>query len=77
MPCLQELSPHTSPIFVSAFRLLPAGFALIAWADSSGKSQPKGWQAWLECTLFGLVDGTAFQVAQPLCAFAPMTTDAL
>lgn len=61
MVAMKELSPHTSPIFVSAFRLLPAGFALIAWAASSGRSQPKGWQAWLACTLFGLVDGTAFQ----------------
>lgn len=58
----QELAPHTSPIFVSAFRLLPAGVALVAWAAASGRQQPKGWQAWLACALFGLVDGTAFQV---------------
>ena len=61
---LQELAPHTSPIFVSAFRLLPAGVALVAWAAANGRQQPKGWQAWLACALFGLVDGTAFQVTQ-------------
>ena len=65
-PLLQELSPHTSPIFVSAFRLLPAGAALIVWADQNGRKQPKGWQAWLACALFGLVDGTAFQVTMLL-----------
>ena len=59
---IQELAPHTSPIFVSAFRLLPAGVALVAWAAASGRKQPQGWQAWLACALFGLVDGTAFQV---------------
>lgn len=58
----QELAPHTSPIFVSAFRLLPAGVALVAWAAASGRKQPKGWEAWLACAIFGLVDGTAFQV---------------
>ena len=61
-PYMQELAPHTSPIFVSAFRLIPAGVALVAWAAASGRQQPKGWQAWLACALFGLVDGTAFQV---------------
>ena len=60
--CSQELAPHTSPIFVIAFRLLPAGVALVAWAAASGRKQPKGWEAWLACAIFGLVDGTAFQV---------------
>lgn len=63
---MQELAPHTSPIFVSAFRLLPAGLALVAWAAATGRQQPRGLQAWLACTLFGLVDGTAFQVCRPL-----------
>ncbi|KAL3145839.1 hypothetical protein ABBQ38_015211 [Trebouxia sp. C0009 RCD-2024] len=61
MVAMKELAPHTSPIFVSAFRLLPAGVALVAWAAASGRQQPKGWQAWCACALFGLVDGTAFQ----------------
>lgn len=67
---MQELAPHTSPIFVSAFRLLPAGVALVAWAAASGRKQPKGWQAWVACALFGLVDGTAFQV-QPFLGCLP------
>lgn len=61
MVAMKELAPHTSPIFVSAFRLLPAGVALVAWAAASGRKQPKGWEAWLACAIFGLVDGTAFQ----------------
>ena len=67
--CSQELAPHTSPIFVSAFRLLPAGVALVSWAAASGRKQPQGWQAWFACALFGLVDGTAFQVRPLLPMF--------
>lgn len=61
MVAMKELAPHTSPIFVSAFRLLPAGVALVAWAAATGRKQPQGWKAWFACALFGLVDGTAFQ----------------
>ena len=43
-------------------RLLPAGAALIAWAAAQGRRQPEGLQAWGAIALFGLVDGTAFQV---------------
>ena len=70
--CAQELAPHTSPIFVSAFRLLPAGVALVAWAAASGRQQPKGWQAWFACALFGLVDGTAFQVSAHATRILPL-----
>ena len=58
------LAPHTSPLFVSAWRLLPAGVALIAWAAATGRSQPSGGVAWLAVALFGLVDGTCFQVSR-------------
>ena len=58
----QMLAPHTSPLFVSAWRLLPAGVALIAWAAATGRRQPSGGTAWLAVALFGLVDGTCFQV---------------
>lgn len=49
--------------------MLPAGVALVAWAAANGQKQPKGWQAWLACALFGLVDGTMFQVGlgHPVC----------
>ena len=60
---LQMLAPHTSPLFVSAWRLLPAGVALIAWAAATGRRQPTGGTAWLAVALFGLVDGTCFQVS--------------
>lgn len=61
---LQQVAPHTSPLFVSSVRLLPAGIALIAWAAASGRQQPKGGMAWLAIALFGLVDGAIFQVPQ-------------
>lgn len=69
---MQELAPHTSPIFVSAFRLLPHGVALVAWAAANGRQQPKGWQAWFACALFGLVDGTAFQVLLSFDSLLPL-----
>ena len=60
---LQELSPHTAPLFVSAVRLLPAGLALIAWAAASGRPQPKSGAAWLAISIFGLADATCFQAS--------------
>ena len=60
---LQELSPHTMPLFVSAVRLLPAGLALIAWAAASGRPQPKTGAAWLAISVFGLADATCFQAS--------------
>ena len=62
---LQELSPHTAPLFVSAVRLLPAGLALIAWAAASGRPQPKSGAAWLAISIFGLADATCFQASTP------------
>ena len=59
---MQELSPHTMPQFVAAVRLIPAGFAVLAWAALKGRPQPQGAQAWLSILAFGLVDGAGFQV---------------
>lgn len=62
LPMLQELSPHTTPMFVASFRLIPAGFAVLAWAALNGRPQPQGLQAWLSIAAFGLIDGAGFQV---------------
>ena len=60
---MQELSPHTAPLFVSAVRLVPAGFALIAWAAASGRPQPpRTLGAWGAISVFALADATCFQV---------------
>ncbi len=61
MVVMKALLPQTSPMFMAAMRLIPAGILLILGAAYFGKHQPKGWQAWLWISLFGLVDGTMFQ----------------
>ncbi|KAK9849781.1 hypothetical protein WJX84_001328 [Apatococcus fuscideae] len=58
---MKELSSHTMPQFVAAVRLIPAGFAVLAWAALKGRPQPQGAQAWLSILAFGLVDGAGFQ----------------
>ena len=61
MVVMKALLPQTSPMFMAAVRLIPAGLLLVLGATYFGKQQPKGWQAWLWISLFALVDGTMFQ----------------
>lgn len=61
MVAMKELAPHTTPIFVSAVRLLPAGAALVGWAIYQGRKQPNTLAAWLAISVFALADGTCFQ----------------
>lgn len=61
----QMLAPHTSPLFVSAWRLGPAGALLVLWGASRGRPQPATRTAWLAIVAFGLVDATCFQVCLP------------
>ncbi|NUN65727.1 EamA family transporter [Pseudanabaena biceps] len=61
MVVMKALMPHTSPMFMAAVRLIPAGLVLILGGVYFGKQQPKGWMAWLWIGLFALVDGTMFQ----------------
>jgi drug/metabolite transporter (DMT)-like permease len=58
---MKALLPQTSPMFMAAVRLIPAGILLILGAAYFGRQQPKDWQAWLWISLFALVDGTMFQ----------------
>lgn len=58
---MKMVAPHTSPLFVSAWRLLPAGFLLIGWAASKGRSQPSTPAAWGSIALFALINATFFQ----------------
>lgn len=59
---LQALEPHTTPLFVSAVRLLPAGALLVGWATTQNRKQPSGVNAWFAISLFALADATCFQV---------------
>ncbi len=61
MVVMKALMPETSPMFMAAFRLIPAGILLILGGVYFGRPQPKNWQAWLWISLFALVDGTMFQ----------------
>lgn len=62
MVAMKEVLPKCGPFFVSAFRLIPAGFLLVAFAASRGRTLPSGFNAWLSITLFALVDAACFQV---------------
>jgi len=61
MVAMKGVMPNTTPLFMAAVRLVPAGFLVLATAMISGKPQPKGWQAWLWIALFALIDGAMFQ----------------
>jgi len=61
MVAMKQLAPHTTPIFVAAWRLIPAGLALLFWAAVSGRRGPQSAIGWVAVSIFGLVDGACFQ----------------
>ncbi|XP_028752758.1 WAT1-related protein At3g02690, chloroplastic-like [Neltuma alba] len=61
MVAMKEVIPKSGPFFVSAFRLVPAGFLLVAFAASRGRPFPSGFNAWLSISLFAVVDAACFQ----------------
>ena len=67
MVAMKEVIPKSGPFFVSAFRLIPAGFLLVAFAASRGRRFPSGFNAWLSISLFAIVDAACFQVCAILC----------
>lgn len=61
MTAMKLLEPHTTPLFVASVRLIPAGAALVAWADAQGRPRPSSAAAWRAIAVFALIDGAAFQ----------------
>ncbi|MGB3694821.1 MAG: DMT family transporter [Spirulinaceae cyanobacterium] len=61
MVAMKGVIPQTTPLFLAGVRLLPAGLLVIAVSLILGRSQPRGWKAWLWISFFALVDGTLFQ----------------
>ncbi len=61
MVAMKYILPHTSPLFLAAFRLLPAGVLTLIVAAILKLPQPKTWKAWLWISLFAIVDGAMFQ----------------
>ncbi|TAE54525.1 MAG: DMT family transporter [Nostocales cyanobacterium] len=61
MVAMKGVIPHTTPLFMAGVRLIPAGVLILIAAAIMGRSQPKGWLAWMWIIIFALVDGTLFQ----------------
>ncbi|MBD2460952.1 DMT family transporter [Oscillatoria sp. FACHB-1407] len=61
MVVMKFVIPNTTPLFLAAFRLLPAGVLILLVAAVLKLPQPKTWQAWLWISIFALVDGAMFQ----------------
>lgn len=61
MVAMKYIIPHTTPLFLASFRLLPAGILTLIVAAVLKLPQPKTWTAWLWIGLFALVDGAMFQ----------------
>jgi drug/metabolite transporter (DMT)-like permease len=61
MVAMKGVMPHTTPLFLAAMRLLPAGILVMLFAALGKRPQPQGWRAWLWIGLFAIVDGTLFQ----------------
>ncbi len=61
MVAMKGVLLHTTPLFMAAVRLVPAGILLVAISGFAGRPQPKGWRAWGWISLFALVDAALFQ----------------
>lgn len=61
MVAMKEILPKAGPFFVASFRLIPAGFLVVAFAAFKGRKFPSGFNAWFSITLFALVDAAFFQ----------------
>ncbi|MFM7364493.1 MAG: DMT family transporter [Cuspidothrix sp.] len=61
MVAMKGVIPHTTPLFMAGFRLIPAGVLILIVAALMGKPQPKSWLGWFWIGIFALVDGTLFQ----------------
>lgn len=61
MVAMKGVIPHSTPLFMAALRLIPAGLLVLIAASVAKRSQPQGWLAWLWIGLFAIVDGTLFQ----------------
>lgn len=61
MVVMKFILPDTTPMFLAAFRLLPAGILILLLAAKQKLPQPKGLTAWLWILLFAIVNGAMFQ----------------
>jgi len=61
MVAMKGVLPHTTPLFLAAMRLIPAGVIVLVFAAIAKRPQPQGWKPWLWIGAFALIDGTLFQ----------------
>ncbi|MGJ3245593.1 MAG: DMT family transporter [Elainellaceae cyanobacterium] len=61
MVAMKGTISHTTPLFMAGVRTLPAGVLVIGGAAWLGRSQPRGWAAWLWIGGFALIDAVMFQ----------------
>lgn len=61
MVAMKGVMPHTTPLFVAGFRLVPAGLLVLMAAAIAGRPQPQGWKAWGWIALFAAIDAMLFQ----------------
>ena len=61
MVAMKGVIPHSTPLFMAGFRLVPAGILILVAAVLFKLPQPKTWQAWLWIGIFALLDGLMFQ----------------
>jgi drug/metabolite transporter (DMT)-like permease len=61
MVAMKGVIPHTTPLFMAAIRLFPAGILVLLAAIVWKRPRPMGVKAWLWIALFALMDGTLFQ----------------
>ncbi|MDY7002939.1 MAG: DMT family transporter [Cyanobacteriota bacterium] len=61
MVAMKGVIPQTTPFFMAAMRILPAGILLLLVGMIQGRPQPQRKIAWLWILLFALVDGALFQ----------------
>lgn len=61
MVAMKGAIPHTTPFFLAATRLLPAGVLVLIAGAIARRPQPTTRKAWLWIALFALIDGALFQ----------------
>lgn len=65
MVAMKGVMPHTTPLFMAAIRLIPAGILVLLFAalptEKGQRLAPQGWQGWAWILLFAAIDGTLFQ----------------
>ena len=61
MVAMKGVMPHTTPLFVAGFRLVPAGLLVLLAAAIAGLPQPRGWRAWGWIVAFAAIDAMLFQ----------------